>query len=303
MAPSATVEFRAMSCSARAVVVGDRASELAARIPLRVDTLERRWSRFLADSEVTGLNTAGGEPRRCSPDTVTLVEAMVQGWHATSGAFDPTLLGTLVELGYAASRDDATVRTSLAPGVLPQGQPSAIGVDRVTNVVRLPAGTTIDPGGVGKGLAADLVVAELLDDGAVGALVEIGGDLRVDGESPTSEGWAISVQPFPEAPTDLVHLTTGGVATSTSRLRTWTAATGAAHHLLDPRSLTSTSGEVVACSVIAGTAAWAEMFTKVAFVERLADALAIYDRLGLAALVTLADGRSVPTDPWKNFLR
>ena len=301
MARSNTIEFRAMSCNARAMIVG--ADGLDDLVTSRVSELERRWSRFLADSEVSGLNRAGGGPRHCSADTITLVETMVQGWHATDGAFDPTLLGSLVELGYAASRDDATVRTSLAPGVLRQGRPAAIGVDRATNVVQLPAGTTVDPGGVGKGLAADLVVAELLAAGAEGALVEIGGDLRVAGRGPVDGGWTISVQPYPEAPIDIVGIGDGGVATSTSRLRTWGSPTARHHHLIDPRTLDSAAGEVVACTVIAGTAAWAEMFTKVAFTETTDDTLAVYERRGLAAKLTLSDGSTVQTDAWEAFLR
>ena len=45
----------------------------------------------------------------------------------------------------------------------------------------LPAGTRFDPGGVGKGLAGDLVAAHLLELGARSVQVELGGDVRVAG--------------------------------------------------------------------------------------------------------------------------
>jgi thiamine biosynthesis lipoprotein len=296
-------EYRAMGCIAHAVVVTDRPDPMLDHVGRRLDELERRWSRFLPDSEISGLNAAGGAPRQCSADTVALVEAMVQGWHLTDGAFDPTMLVTLVELGYAASRSDATVRTSLAADVRPVGSPERVLVTPSSGVVQLPAGTTLDPGGIGKGLAADIIVAELLVLGADGALVEIGGDLRVAGVPPEGDGWPIEVRADAGTGPTQVTLCSGGVATSSSRLRTWRAADDDRHHLLDPSTLQPTSDDVIGCTVIAGNAAWAEAFTKVAFVQGSAEAITVYDRLGLAARITTEDGRVHHSVAWEAFDR
>lgn len=292
-----------MNCSAHAVVVAEHPDALLDHVGCRLGELERRWSRFLGDSEISGLNNAGGEPRRCSPDTVALIEALVQGWHLTDGAFDPTLLGTLVELGYAASRADATIRTSLAGDVRPVGRPDLVLVAHSTGVVQLPAGTSLDPGGLGKGHAADLIVGELLDRGAHGALVEIGGDLCVVGTSPEGDGWPIEIRSATDAKPTQILLAAGGVATSSSRLRTWHASDGERHHILDPRTLQPTAYDVIGCTVIAGSAASAEAFTKVAFVEGRSAALAVYDRHGFAARITTEDGSVHHSTAWKAFDR
>ena len=99
-----------------------------------------------------------------------------------------------------------------------------------------------------------------------------------------------------------MDITHGGVATSTSRLRTWTADGAHRHHLIDPATLHSTATEVESCTVIAGTAAWAEAFTKVAFARGAAAALADYRRHGLAARITTPDG-VVTTPDWTAFRR
>lgn len=303
--PSDRRTFTAMGCSAHAVVVAEQPEPLLGLVGRRLDELERRWSRFLPDSEISGLNAAAGQPRRVSSDTVRLVEALVQAWHATDGAFDPTLLGALVGLGYAQSRSDATLRTSLAADVRPSGRPDRILLEAAHRIVQLPAGTAIDAGGMGKGLAADLIVDELLAAGAHGALVEIGGDLRVAGTSPDDGGWPIDVRSAVGADDVRVTLSAGGVATSSSRLRTWTdAATGIErHHLVDPRTLQSTGEDVVGCTVIAGSAAWAEAFTKVAFVDGASAAIDRYDRFGLAARVTTETGTIHHSTAWGAFLR
>lgn len=269
---------------------------------LRLHQLEQRWSRFLPTSDISALNDAGGEPRIAGSDTVRLVTALVRAWQATGGAFDPTLLGTLVELGYAASRDDATVRTSLNADIEPRGLPAEILVDAGTGWIQLPPGTTLDPGGLGKGLAADIVVDELLAAGATGALVEVGGDLRVAGMPPTGDAWTIAIGPVSiDDPPRFVRLVDGGVATSTSRLRTWNDRGRHRHHLVDPRTLLPADTGAVSCTVVAGSAASAEAFTKVAFGEPPATALDRFDANGLAASIVTADLRRHDSNAWKEF--
>lgn len=292
-----------MSCDVAVVVVTDDREAALAHARHRIAELEDRWSRFRPDSEITGLNHAAGAPRRCSADTVRLVEELVRAWHATGGAFDPTLLGTIVELGYAASRTDATQRTSLAPDITLRGRPDQVLVDPAHGVVQLPHATALDPGGLGKGLAADLVVGELLALGADGALVEIGGDVRLAGDAPDGDHWLVAVAPTPADEPVHVALRSGGVATSSSRLRTWTSTTGERHHLLDPVALAPTDTDVVACTVVAGTAAWAEAFSKVAFVAGVDQALETYAARGLAARITTDDGRHHHSPSWKDLAR
>jgi FAD:protein FMN transferase len=292
----------AMSCDATVVVTagsdtidGDRIAAVAID---RIHELEQRWSRFLPTSEISELNDSPGVLRQVGPDTFRLVEALVQAWHATGGAFDPTLLGTLVHLGYGVSRERADLATSLAPGTSRRGRPAQILTRADDRAVWLPAGTTLDPGGIGKGLAADLIVDEIMAAGATGALVEIGGDLRVAGRPPSGTGWPISIDDTGE----VIGLTDGGVATSTTRLRTWSTHSERRHHLIDPITLRSTDTDVESCTVIAGTAAWAEAFTKVAFARGARAALDEYRRHCLAATITTSDG-VVSTPDWQRFRR
>lgn len=299
-----------MNCSGSVLVtVAEQAhpehcADLARAGVERLHQLEQRWSRFLPSSEISGLNAADGQPRIASSDTVRLVEAMVRAWHATEGGFDPTLLGTLVELGYAASRGDATLRTSLAPSCTRQGHPDEILVDAGSGSIQLPRGTSLDPGGLGKGLAADIVAEQLLQAGAPGVAVEVGGDLRVAGIPPIGDSWTIAIDPAgPGGRPRLVELRDGGVATSTSRLRTWFGGGRQHHHLIDPRRLQSADTGAVACTVVAGTAAWAEAFTKVAFAVDIPDAVARFDHWRLAASITTDDDRQLDSTAWRQFQR
>ncbi len=299
-----------MNCTGTIAVVTDHdggnadLTRLLDRAVEMIDDLERRWSRFLPGSELSRLNGSAGRTVRVSEQTVRLVTAMVQGWHATLGCFDPSLAGTLVELGYAASRSDAAERTSLPAGTGGRGRPDSILVDVDQRLVQLPPGTAIDPGGIGKGLAADIVFEWLYGQGVAGAAVELGGDLRCGGAAPDPDhGWAVAVDVAHDAGPDLVCLGGGGVATSTSRLRTWQVGAAKMHHLIDPTTLASSAADVVSCTVVAGTGAWAEVFTKCAFVLPVEDAVAVYEDRRVAASMTLHNGNRRCTSAWATFDR
>lgn len=293
-----------MSTTGSIVLVGVAAHDadgLFDRAVATIDDLERRWTRFDEHSELSVLNAHAGRPVRVSPATVRLVTAMVQGWHATAGSFDPTLLATLVSLGYVTSRSDHTRRTSIASGTSLSGRADQILVDPIDRIVQLPPTTAIDAGGIGKGLAADLVVEALLGAGAPGALVEIGGDLRAAGTPPES-GWLIGIDTArPERVS--VAVESGAVATSTTKLRTWHDGGHDRHHLIDPATLEPSAVDAVSCTVIAGTAAWAEVFTKIAFAHAPDVAISHLDGRALAASITTTTGDRLVTSTWKGFER
>jgi thiamine biosynthesis lipoprotein len=298
--------FRAMGCDTEVVVVGGTAHHLGLARRLIAD-LEQCWSRFIPTSDISRINAAGGADVVVDPSTITLVTAMVQAWVATDGAFDPTLLAPLVELGYVASWDDPAHITRLAPGAARRSVPTEVLIDPSARVVRAPAGTTLDPGGIGKGLAADLVTSALLATGARGALVGIGGDVRVSGAAPNDAvGWRIGVvDVLTDREDEQVLLAEGGVATSGTQHRTWRRPDGSiVHHLLDPasgRPVASGRQAAVEATVVAGTAAWAEVFTKALLVCRPQHVLADLDRRGLAARVRDASGRVFHNQSWERL--
>src|SRR5688500_20036364 len=82
---------RAMGCRAALTVTtaaGD-ADRLVAAAAHRLRHLERCWSRFLPDSDISRLNRACGRPVAVDPSTITLLTEMAAGARATIGAFDP----------------------------------------------------------------------------------------------------------------------------------------------------------------------------------------------------------------------
>jgi thiamine biosynthesis lipoprotein len=237
------------------------------------------------------LNAGAGRPVRVSTETRRLVELAIDAWHLTGGRFDPTVLGALESAGYdqpfarGLDRAGAAGPPRAAPGC------AAIRVDPRRDAITLPSGVSLDFGGIAKGHAADLVVDELLARGAAGALVNLGGDLRVAGTAPIGDGWTVAIQ---HVPGTAVVITDGGIATSATTARRWTRAGVAQHHVIDPAAGRPSGFAADAVTVFAATAAGAEVIATAALLAG-PGAVAILNTFGASGIVATPDGRLAAT--------
>lgn len=287
-----------MACQLH-VLVNDasRAGQVAEAVEL-LDRLEARWSRFLPDSDLTRVNRGAGGPVAVAPETLTLVEVMQEAGALTQGRYDPTILPLLVQAGYGTSRTDPTRTTDLPATARHLGTLAAVEVDRAGSTVTVPVGTALDPGGIGKGLAADLATALLLAGGAAGALVSIGGDLAAAGTPPDPHGWRVDIERAEPGREPLTRTTIdhGGVATSSTRSRRWTHQGRRCHHAIDPATGAPSGTDLATATVFAASGWRAEAFATAALLAGGHTVLAYLDSHHLTGLAITADGAVLRTD-------
>ena len=282
--------FPVMGSTAHVTVVGG-AVDLAESARERLEDLEARWSRFIPSSEISRLNHAEGRPCLVSEETRLLVRRALDAFTVTAGRFDPTLLGAVLRAGYVESFDRRPPRSRASSSTLQTGA-HRIEIDDAVGTVRIPVGVGFDPGGIGKGLAADMVSAELMDRGADGVSVNVGGDLRVRGDAPDGEAWRIAIDdPWGRTePIARIRIRDGAVATSSRLSRRWVRTDGAVrHHLLDPDTGTSVRTPVLATTVVAAAGWQAEALSKAVFLDAHRG-MELVNARGSAALVVLPDG-------------
>jgi thiamine biosynthesis lipoprotein len=264
-------------CHVLVAAPDDLAATLAELARERVELLEQCWSRFRPTSELNRLNaSAGAGPMVVSADLLLLVMRMQQAWELSEGRFDPTVLTAIRALGYDADFAEVAARPAASivditatatPGM------SGIAIDPDSSAVALPAGVGIDPGAIGKGLAADVIAEELAGAGATAVLVNLGGDISVAGtdEAPWSIGIEDERRPadHPDRILQVLQFEAGtdrlGVATSTTVKRRW--AQGRRHHVIDPRTGTMSASDLVQVTVVASTAWEAEVLATTALLK------------------------------------
>ena len=117
-----------------------------------------------------------------------------------------------------------------------------------------------------------------------GVCVNLGGDLRVEGDAPDDNGWIVDLEhPLTGRSMMLVRLRTGAVASTWRTRRVWGPPPARRHHLIDPRTGAPASSGLAGASVLAGRAWWAEVLAKAAFLEgatRGAELLAAHQASG-----------------------
>ncbi|NLA34676.1 MAG: FAD:protein FMN transferase [Actinobacteria bacterium] len=272
----------------------DAAREAAAFL----DELERHWSRFIESSDVSRINdlASTGGTIEVDSSTMVLLTTMIEGHAVTAGRFDPTVLRSVIAEGYDTSWTDlqrervstpAAVRSpAVAAASLHDVELYDVELHSSTNTVTVPPGLMIDPGGIGKGLAADLTVARLIAAGIDGAMVEIGGDLSLAGTPVDPTGWLIEVERVDPADGVLCTLAIsgGGVATSSVRSRRWVRDGVERHHQIDPSTATCSTTDLAAVTVIAPAGWLAEVHATAALAAGSDNVISYLDGHGLSGL-------------------
>lgn len=300
--------FRAMGTDCHVVVVDGDAS-LVDRAEAQVRGLEARWSRFIDTSELSRLNAAAGGPVILPDDTFELIALAVKAWQVSGGRFDPTVLDAVEAAGYDRTFDDIRGRDLVPgpdadPGAAPAPGCEGIVLDRRLHAVTLPVGCRLDLGGIGKGRAADMVARAMVDQGARGAMVNLGGDLRAIGSPPEGTAWVVAIEDpmAPPAEVARVAITDGAVATSTRSKRAWTVEGRPAHHLIDPATGQPGGSDLVAVTVLASSAAWAEVMAKAVFLAGVDAGRAMLAAAGVTGLGVDLSGTMVAFDGLEPFL-
>lgn len=235
-----------------------------ARVEHEFARLERKLSRFRADSELSRLNR--DRSIDAGDDLLELTRLALTARTQTGGRFDPTVHDALTAAGYDrtfADLSDEQRTPAPVPRLSSDRQTKLVAVRQVRVAgrrIELGPGASLDFGGIAKGYAADRCVADLATFGP--ALVNAGGDLAVSG--PLAGGpWPVAVD-LPGGAMTLA-IAEGGLATSGRDRRRWLRDGEERHHLIDPRTLKPAKGGPVSVTVAAPTATEAEVAAKSLF--------------------------------------
>jgi thiamine biosynthesis lipoprotein len=235
--------------------------------------LERRWTRFDPSSD---LNRLTGDPRRELPaheHVRALIRAGAWAGRISGGLVDMTLGAQIAQVGYDRHWAGETAALSAALAAAPPRAAAAphpaaywqdLGVDGGAATIRRPPGVVLDSGGLGKGLAADLVAARLV---GLRFIVDVGGDLAVGHGGGGSHEVAVT-HPLTGEVAHRFHLGDGGIATSGIHRRLWLDDRGApVHHLLDPSTGRPAWTGLLTATAVGRSALEAEVLAKTALLR------------------------------------
>ena len=285
--------FPAMGTVNTVSIEGEDALAIAERIKARILLLDRLWSVFRKDSEITLLNERGGQGMTLvSADTLRILKECVSLAAETNGAFDVTA-GALTALWRHETRKgrlpkDERVRERM----------ETCGADRIAfdtdGAVMLAAGQSVDLGGIAKGYAIDRAREIVKEAGTENALLNFGGSVCTIG-SAVGIGIQNPFRPTGE-PMGTVRLSNRCAVTSGSYERFSTVRGKRYHHIIDPRTGYPSESGLVSVTLIGENATALDALATGVFILGVDEALPILKTRGIDAIFVKTDGKVLMTE-------
>lgn len=263
--------------------------------------LEALFSVYRQDSELSCWARAGA-PAEVSAELAGLLGTALDWQRRSGGIFNPAV-GELSRRWAQAAEDGvepepaelADLAAAIAePRYRIDGRRAVpVGDCRALNFNALAKGLVID-------LAAELVMGRVQPRHL---LVNLGGDLLVRGATEVLVGLENPNRPYDnEPPLAVVGLADGGMATSGLARRGVSVGGRWRSHVIDPRDGRPV-GHVASATVIAATAATADVAATVLSVLPAPEGIAFAEREGLAGCVVTPDGAVHTSAAWARHTR
>ena len=252
-----------------------------------LNEVDGAMSTYRPDSDLNRFTRAvPGEPVTLSPHTQKVLIAARQVHRQSGGAFDPTIGGLLRLWGFGAKSSGAgQVKSTPDPRTV-QALLASMGLDKVKSkdgdasiYASNPGVLFLDFSAIAKGYGVDRAAEVLRENGVKDFLVEVGGEVVVEGQRPGGGPWRLAIEsPLPDRP-DLaarVQLRDRALATS-GNYRNFRELEGGKiiSHTIDARTGHPVENAPASVSVLAPTCMEADAW---------ATALSVLGRKGLAII-------------------
>jgi FAD:protein FMN transferase len=234
-----------MGTSFQIEAIGKDEAELDRVIGLALDELRRVEDVFTVfrESELTRLNARAGQgPVPVSPEMARLLAISAECGRVTNGAFDVTYFALRPLWNYKAEHPTLPSEDQIQAALKFVDYRRMV-VDRQNDTVELPAGFSIDLGGIAKGYGIDRAMDVLLAQGTKNGLVQAGGDTKALGRK-FDKPWQIAIKNprHRDEVFAVLPVVNQCVQTSGDYERFFEIDGQRYHHIIDPRTGRPSSG-------------------------------------------------------------
>jgi len=253
-----------------------------------IDKVDQTMSDYKTDSELSLVNrNAYKTPVRVSKPLFEVLQRAITVSRLTHGAFDITV-GPLVDLFHSEQKNAvAPTDEQIAQAKAKVGY-EKLKLNKQNNTVRFAVdGMRLDLGAIAKGYAVDKAVEAMKKAGALGGMVDIGGDIRCFGIPPKGKhAWRIGLQD----PTDtndiatnagslvVLSLSNAAVATSGDYQRFALIGGKKYSHIINTQTGRSTNG-LTSVTIIAKNATDADALATAVSVMGIEKGIALIEKI------------------------
>lgn len=228
-------------------------NDIKAKVTDYANMFDASYSRFNKDSLVARLARTG-VLKQPPAELLEMLDYSRQTYDISEGAFNVTVGAVLHKLGYGARRHGGSV-------IADPWHVITWSKDKVV----VPRGMMLDFGGFGKGWMIDAISAMLKANSIGRFVVNGGGDLYVQNDTPID--FALEDPLRPGYALRGVQIATGALAASNTTKRSWHDGDMKKHHIIDPATQDSSHTPVIASFVTANTALVADTIATIVIIR------------------------------------
>ncbi len=265
----------------------------------QINKVDELMSDYKSDSEISQVNReAAAEPVQVGEWTYEVIKKSIEFSRLTDGAFDITV-GPLVDLFRVEKKTGVAPTPELIADAKSKVGYEKLILDDANRTVQFTVeGMRLDLGAIAKGFGVDKAIEAVQKCGAIGAMVDIGGDIRCFGRPAGGKThWLIGLQD-PDAVTEqsggnglLMTLKVNDAAVATSGdYQQFAVIEGKRYsHIINRTTGTSTEG-LSSVTIIAENATDADALATSVSVMGLEKGLALIEKLPKTEAILMTSG-------------
>lgn len=258
-----------------------------------LNELESLWSRTVSESDISRFNAAEKEEINLDARTVSILRLAREVQSHTDGAFDITL-ASLCELWESCGEGNRLpTDTKLAELLSHTGADKWSLSDSGTR--KLDEHTKLDLGGIGKGAAADALLAYLKTTDASGGMVSFGSNVAVFGKKTDGENFRIAVKDPRDTDryAGVLSLSEGNALSVSGDYERFVKIGGKRyHHIIDPKTGYPSNSGLSSVAIVCDSGSLADALSTACLVMGYEKTMELYakDVYDFEAVFVFSDG-------------
>jgi thiamine biosynthesis lipoprotein ApbE len=273
------------------------------RVLREIERLSAIFSGYDRESEFSRWQATLGTPTKVSPELFEVLQASDHWRVRSGGAFDPRV-EALTRLWSRCAREDRTPTPEELTGARSLMSGDAWRLDPLARTAEHLSTCPLTLNAIAKGYIVERACQVALDPsrGVRGLLLNIGGDLRVVGETVRSIAIANPrADSESSPPLTFIDIQDRAVGTSGNAQRGWRIQGHWYSHILDPRTGMPVE-RTISATVITGRSADADALDTIFNVLPVEESLRLARSLpDVECLIVTADGRVHPSAGWQRY--
>ena len=238
--------------------------EVMQQLAQRCEYFENKFSRTIEGTDIWNINHAAGAPVEVAPETARCISAALEYSKASDGLFDITIgaVSSLWDFVVGVKPDDAAIQEAIK-----HVDYRCVQVNGTTVTLSDPE-AMLDLGGIAKGFITDDLVGILREAGCESAMLSLGGNVYVLGESFRGDNWNVGVQDPNGATDDVIASVPAqnkSVVTSGLYERSFTQDGVLYYHILDPKTGYPAQTDLASASIMSDASTDGDAYSTILF--------------------------------------